>query len=250
MTIQPEYAKVLLLLGAAISTGVASLSAGFGEGQTAAEATRSIMRQPKANDVVIRSMLISQAVTESGAIFALVISLLLVFGGFLEFGVDWARAFSFLGAGIAMGLGCTGPNYGSGYSGSKALQAIGRTPTHSGGITANMLIGQALSQTSAIFALVVSLLLLYMVPGQMQNPTLAGMILKATAYVGAGLVIGIGTLGPGAGIGFVAGATNDNLSKHNKDKSVLTRTMFLGAAVAESTSIYSLVVAFLLIFVS
>lgn len=250
MTINPEYAKVMLFLGAAISTGVASLSAGFGEGATAAETTRAIARQPKAQEVLTRSMLISQAVTESGAIFALVVSLLLVFGGFLEFGADWARAFSFLGAGIAMGLGCTGPNFGSGLSGAKALEGIGRTPSKSGNITANMLIGQALSQTSAIFALVVSLLLLYMVPAQMQNPNISHMILKATAYVGAGLVIGIGTFGPGVGIGYVAGATNMNLAKNNQNKSVLTRTMFLGAAVSESTSIYSLVVAFLLIFVS
>lgn len=250
MILQSDLAEILLYAGAALSTGIASLSAGFGEGYTAGAAAKAVMRQPKANETILRSMLISQAVTESGAIFALVVSMLLIFGGAAEMGIDWAKSFSFLGAGLAMGLGCTGPNFGSGYSGAIAIDGISRNPSKSGRITANMLIGQALSQTSAIFALVVSLLLIYMVPAQMAEPTLSKVILKSCAYVAAGLTIGIGTLGPGAGIGFVAGKANMMLSKFSKDQSVITRTMFLGAAVSESTSIYALVVAFLLIFVS
>ncbi|MDX9869998.1 MAG: ATP synthase F0 subunit C, partial [Candidatus Cloacimonadales bacterium] len=66
----------------------------------------------------------------------------------------------------------------------------------------------------------------------------------------AGIVIGIGTFGPGTGIGYVAGKANISISKHSKDQGVITRTMFLGAAVSESTAIYALVISFLLIFVS
>lgn len=250
MLIQEEFVKVFLFMGAAISTGVASLSGGFAEGHIAAEATKSMMIQPKASDSILRSMLISQAVTETGAIFGLVISLLLIFGGFTHFGADWARAFSFLGAGLAMGLGCTGPNFGSGYSGAQAMKSIGRVPSQNGRITTNMLIGQALSQTSAIFALVVAFMLLYTVPSQTSVSSLNALILKSCAYLGAGLTIGLGTIGPGAGIGFVAGKANLMLSKYSKSQSLITRTMFLGAAVTESTSIYALVTAFLLIFIS
>lgn len=250
MVIQEDYVKFFLYLGAAISTGIASLSGGFAEGHIAAEATKSIMKQPKANETILRSMLISQAVTETGAIFGLVISLLLIFGGFAHYGVDWARAFSFLGAGLAMGLGCTGPNFGSGYSGAQAMIGVGRTPSKSGRITTNMLIGQALSQTSAIFALVVAFLLLYTIPAQIDHPTLNKMIIKSCAYLAAGFTIGFGTIGPGSSIGYVAGRANLMLSKYYKSQSVITRTMFLGAAVTESTSIYALVTAFLLIFIS
>jgi F-type H+-transporting ATPase subunit c len=38
------------------------------------------------------------------------------------------------------------------------------------------------------------------------------------------------------------------MGKFPKERSKIMRTMFLGAAVSESTAIYSLVVAFLLIF--
>lgn len=244
-----EYARVALYLGAAISTGVASISAGFGEGHTASVTTRAMMRQPGARDVLVRSMLISQAVTESGAIFALVVSLLLIFGGFLDEAIDFAKAFSLLAAGIAMGFGSMGPNFGSGYAGSQACDGIGRTPSQSVPITTNMLIGQALSQTSAIFALVVALLLLYTVPSMSENQTVVYQIIRSCAYIGAAFAIGFGTLGPGSGVGFVAGKTSRMIARHKEQQSFFMRTMFLGAAVSESTAIYSLVVAFLLIFI-
>ncbi|HOE91325.1 MAG TPA: ATP synthase F0 subunit C [Candidatus Cloacimonadota bacterium] len=250
MVLEADILKVFLYTGAALSTGIASLSAGFGEGYAAAHTARSIMRQPNASSVLTRTMLISQAVVESGAIFALVISMLLLFGGFTQGGADWAKAFSLLGAGLAIGLGCTGPNFGSGYSAARAIEGIGRNPSKSGRITANMLIGQAITESGTIFALVVSLLLLYTVPAQMSEPSLAKMIMKACAYITAGIVIGIGTFGPGTGIGYVAGKANISISKHSKDQGVITRTMFLGAAVSESTAIYALVISFLLIFVS
>lgn len=250
MIVQADILKVFLYLGAALSTGIASLSAGYGEGFAAAHTARAMMRQPNANNNLTRTMLISQAIVESGAIFALVISMLLLFGGFTSRETDWAKAFSLLGAGLAIGLGCTGPNFGSGYSAGMAIDGIARNPSKSGRITANMLIGQAIAESGTIFSLVISLLLLYTVPAQMEDPTLMKIIVKSCAYLTAGLVIGIGTFGPGAGIGYVAGKANISISKHSKDQGLITRTMFLGAAVSESTAIYALVVAFLLIFVS
>ena len=74
------------------------------------------------------------------------------------------------------------------------------------------------------------------------------IIVKTLALLGAGLSIGLGTLGPGSGIGFVAGKASNMVGRFPQEKSTILRTMFLGAAVSESTAIYSLVVSFLLIF--
>jgi len=243
-----DYTNIALFLGAAISTGVASISAGFGEGHTAAYATKALSRQPGSGDVMLRSMLISQAITESGAIFALVVSLLMLFGGFLGSELDLAKAAAFLSAGIAMGFGCMGPNFGSGYAGAEACEGIGRSPSENIPITTNMLIGQALSQTSAIFALVVSLLLIYTVPRMSENQEISYQVTRAAAFLGAAIVIGLGTLGPGSGIGYVAGKANKMIARYKGHQPLFMRTMFLGAAVTESTAIYSLVIAFLLIF--
>jgi len=248
MTVTTEILQIASYLGAGIGVGIASLSAGIGEGYTAGHTAHSFMRQPKAGDSLINSMLVSQAVTETGAIFALVIALLLIFGGFTDPAGGWFKAAALLSAGIAVGVGSVGPGFGSGYSGGQASRAIGRMPKQNNAITGNMLIGQALAQAGSIFALVVSLLLLYSTPNQPADATHGEILLKCAAFLGGGLAIGLGTLGPGAAIGFVAGRANDMIGRFPKERASIIKTMFLGAAVSESTAIYSLVIAFLLIF--
>lgn len=249
MIIHHELVDLAAFLGAAISVGLSSVSAGVGEGFTAGQATKATMRQPKANDIILRGMLVSQAVTETGAIFALVISLLLIFGGFAVESTDLSRMASLIAAGLAMGLSSIGPGFGSGYAGGQGVHALGRMPIKSNSITGNMLIGQALSQTGAIFGLVVALLLLYATPSEYLGNT-GISIARSFAYLGAALSVGLGTLGPGSGIGYVAGRASDAIGRFPRRQPLITRTMFLGAAVSESTAIYSLVVAFLLMFVT
>lgn len=242
-----ELIQIAAYLGAAISVSLASVSAGYGEGYTAGLANFGITRQPKASDQISRSMLVSQAVTETGAIFSLVISLLLLFGGVDRgaFGIE--RAAALLAAGIAMGMGSVGPGFGSGYTGGYACLALSRMPRKYNEISGNMLIGQALAQASSIFALVVALLLIYAMP-EYQNQSLMQQIVRAVAYTGAGICIGFGTLGPGSAIGFVAGRASDMIGRYPRERTLIMRTMFVGAAVSESTAIYSLVIAFLLMY--
>ena len=133
---------------------------------------------------------------------------------------------------------------------SQACSVISRLPKESNKVTTNMLIGQALAQTDAIFALVVSLLLLYSIPNPAITTSLGQYAVKVSAFLGASLAIGLGTLGPGIGIGYVTGRASNMLGRFPRERGIITRTMFLGAAVSESTAIYALVIAFLLIFFS
>ncbi|MFC1693618.1 ATP synthase F0 subunit C [Candidatus Latescibacterota bacterium] len=68
-------------------------------------------------------------------------------------------------------------------------------------------------------------------------------------YLGAGLCMGMGALGPGLGEGYTAGKACEGIARSPEQAPVLTRTMLVGQAVSESTGIYSLVIALLLIFV-
>lgn len=70
---------------------------------------------------------------------------------------------SALGAGTAMIAGL-GPGIGEGYCGGQAVAAIGRQPEASGAITRTMIIGDALAETTGLYALVVALLLMYANP--------------------------------------------------------------------------------------
>ncbi len=82
----------------------------------------------------------------------------------------------------------------------------------------------------------------------MDSATLAQGIEKAAALLGAGICMGIGALGPGVGEGFVAGKACEGIARTPENASLITRTMLVGQAVSESTGIYSLVIALLLIF--
>lgn len=80
-------------------------------------------------------------------------------------GLDLIKAGSLLGAGICMGFGAIGPGIGEGFAAGKACEAIGRSPQDAGLLTRTMLIGQAVSESTGIYALVVSLLMLFVVSG-------------------------------------------------------------------------------------
>ena len=78
-------------------------------------------------------------------------------------GADIIRAAGLLGAGLAMGLGAIGPGVGEGMAAAKACEAIGKNPKEQGLLTRTMLVGQAVSESTGIYALVVALLLLFVV---------------------------------------------------------------------------------------
>lgn len=78
--------------------------------------------------------------------------------------VEAAAVFAkLLGAGLAMGLGAIGPGIGIGIAAMGALQAMARNPEMEGTVVTYMFIGIAFSEALAIFALVVSLILLFVV---------------------------------------------------------------------------------------
>ncbi len=72
-------------------------------------------------------------------------------------------AASALGAGIAMVAGI-GPGIGQGFAAGKGAEAVGRQPEAQGTILRTMLLGAAVAETTAIYALVVALILLYANP--------------------------------------------------------------------------------------
>lgn len=74
-------------------------------------------------------------------------------------------------------------------------------------------------------------------------------LIKCAALLGAGICMGIGAIGPGVGEGYVGGKACEGIARQPEAAGLLTRTMLIAQAVSESTGIYSLVIALLLIFV-
>jgi len=65
-----------------------------------------------------------------------------------------------IGAGLAM-VGTIGPGIGIGLMVQGALQAIGRNPDAAGDIQTNMILGVAFTEAVAIYALVASLIIIF-----------------------------------------------------------------------------------------
>lgn len=73
-----------------------------------------------------------------------------------------------------------------------------------------------------------------------------GIILGGCA-LGAGCAM-IAGIGPGIGEGFAVGKACEAIGRQPESSGAVTRTMFIGCAVAESTGIYGLVIALILLF--
>lgn len=71
------------------------------------------------------------------------------------------EAVKLLAAGIAVGFGAIGPGIGEGIIAGRALAAIGRNPEASNKIMPFMFATMAIAESTAIYALVVALLILF-----------------------------------------------------------------------------------------
>jgi F-type H+-transporting ATPase subunit c len=233
-----EFVRVCSILGSGLAMGMGAIGSSMGTGLIAMKAVESLGRQPKSSRKLIPIMLISMAITETAAIFALVIALLLLFK---EGDASMMKGVTLISAGIAIGFGTIGAGLGAGLPGSAAMEGIGKQPENSDVLTIQMIIGQAVAQTSTIFALTVSLILITLEP--------QGSIVKSFAILGAGIAMGFGAIGPGIGDGIVAVNANRAVARDPKNMGLLTRTMIIGQAITETTDIYAMVVALILIFV-
>ena len=82
----------------------------------------------------------------------------------------------------------------------------------------------------------------------MDLSSLAEAIKVAGQAMGAGLCMGIGAIGPGVGEGNAVGKALEGMARQPESAGTLRSTMIMGCAIAETTGIYSLVVALLILF--
>jgi ATP synthase F0 subunit c len=229
-------------LAGGLAIGLGAIGSGVGEGYNAGHAVGGMSRQPSTAGELTRAMLVGQAVAETSGIFALVIAFLLIFA---DPDPSLEVTGAFMGAGLAMGLGALGSGVGAGVAGARAADSIARNPHTRGSVTLTMLLGQALATSPAVFALVVSVILVF---AQQFNKYTGDQIATTLGALAAGLCIGAGAIGPGYGTGLAAGGACDGVGRNPEAGNSITRTMLVGGAVSQSTSIYAFVIAFILIF--
>lgn len=70
-------------------------------------------------------------------------------------------AFKVLAAAICMGIGSIAPAIAEGMVASKAMEAIGRNPSLQDSISPKMIIAMAICESTGIYCLVISLIILF-----------------------------------------------------------------------------------------
>ena len=158
----PLFPTWAAYLGAGISMGLAAIGSGYGGGLAAGASCEGIARQPKTAANVTTIMLVGQAVSQTPAIFGLLVSFILMFKSFPE-STALSASMALLGAGICTGFGGIGPGLGNGMTAEGAVRWVARNVEHAGDLMRIMLVGQAVSQSTAIYAMVVSLVLIFVV---------------------------------------------------------------------------------------
>ncbi len=242
---RPEFPSLLEAfgaLGAGISIGLGAMGAGIGAGFPGAQACLGISRQPKVGSNLTTNMLIGSAVCQTPTIFAMVVSLILLFMDFSGRALSptWA---ALLGSGFSMGLAAIGSGYGSGMAAGASCEGIARNPVSVSSVTTTMLVGQAVSQTPSIFGLLISFVLMFRI-----FPA-ATSISVPLALFSAGVCMGFGGIGPGIGNGMAAEGAVSWVARRPRFSGELMRTMLVGQAVSQSTAIYAMVISLVLIFV-
>ncbi|MDR1612144.1 MAG: ATP synthase F0 subunit C [Planctomycetota bacterium] len=253
-------ANVAALIACALAMGLGALGAGLGLGNVARASLRSMARQPAKDPEFFRYMLVGQAITETPAIFALVVSFLLYFAGgrALEAPNSPAQSLMFLSAGLCMGIGALGSGIGSGLVAKEALEGMSRYPSSQGQLAILMMIGQAWTQTGGIFALVISL---FMLNGGGFNqlsgandpllwgsiPISAGEILGIARFAGAGIAMGFGAVGSSVGIAYIGCSACRSLADVPEAGQRIKSAYFIGSATAQSPSVFALIIALILL---
>ncbi|MGD2271217.1 MAG: ATP synthase F0 subunit C [Desulfobacterales bacterium] len=236
------WVKLAAYTGGGIAMGFGAMGAAIGEGYTAAQANLAISTDVRNSGNIVKNMLVGQAVAESASIFALVVAILLLF---VDVPVpSLLKAASLLAAGISMGFGAIGAGIGSGIPGGDACLGIARKPEMAGRFTTTMLIGSAVCQTPAIFAMVIALVLMFMDFGN------GAAHLTWAAHLGAGICMGFGAIGSGIGSGFPGGRACLGMAEQPEAAPRLTTTMLIGSAVCQTPAIFAMVVALILMFMN
>ena len=78
--------------------------------------------------------------------------------------------------------------------------------------------------------------------------TIIDAIIEAGKALGAGLCMGLGAIGPAIGEGNAVGKALEGMARNPETAGNLRTNMILGCAITETTGIYALVVALLILF--
>ena len=222
-------------LGIALLIGTAATAVSIAGSFAVKSACESVARQPFFAQKILTIMLVALSIIEAPAVFAFIISLI-IRAGFTQT-LTIYEGLKLFAAAICMTIGCIGPSFGQAIFAQASCRSVGLNKDAYSKIFTFSIINQAVIETSLIFCLLVSILII-MMPLPAATP-----ISSSIAFLMAGLTIGVGSSGTAIGEGFVAARSCHQIALKPQNYGVLFRSTILAQAFIESASIYALIIA-------
>ncbi len=151
----------LRLIASGLCIGLGSVGPSIGLALFAQTACRGLGINPQAYNKILSFALISQTIIETPIIFSFVISMVLLVMTSATDNVSSIQGIAFLAASLCTGIGMTGPGISSGRTAAAACKEITYNPETYSILSRVSLFAQGLIETCAIYAVLISFLLIF-----------------------------------------------------------------------------------------
>jgi len=229
--------SLLHYLSSALIVILPGLGVSLGQGFTSTAATEALNQQPHAYNEITRTFGIALALIETAAILSLIVGVkIFLLGSQLTAFTHYAEL------GVALAVGITGCAAGllSSLPARETCKAIARQPFFTNKIQLLMVITQSLMQTPVLLAFILSFLVL----GQIE--TIANHA-DALRLLGAGLCLGVGSIGPVWGLAQLSQGACEGIGKNKHAYARILPFTIVSAALIESAIIFCLVISLFLL---
>lgn len=226
------------ILSLVLAVALTSVGVGIGESLTSIAALKAINIQPKASNDINKLSILGMALTETSAVLALVIAIMLIISKptSLNYYADLSR----LGIAFAISFSGTAIGMASSLPAKAACLAVARQPFFANKILNIMLLTIAFIQTPVIFGFIISFFINY----QANDCTTLGEALRVIA---SGISIGLGSIGPTLGLAYFAKSACEGLGINRDSYEKVMTFTFVSEALIETPVVFSLVTALLIL---
>jgi len=231
--------KLLHFISVAIAIILSGIGNGIGQGIAGLSAVKATSRQNTGGENVFRTMVLGLALIESGAILALVISLIMLFGHPPELNIP--NTLAELGMGLAIGLSAIAVSIASSFAVKSACESTARQPFFSQKILTLMLLSQSIIEAPAVFAFIIAMLIRNLSSNSIN-------IAEGIKFLSSGLAIGLGTIGPSIGQAIFAHSSGKSVGLNRESFGKLFTFSVLSQAVIETPVIFCLIVSITLLY--
>ncbi len=212
----------------------------IGQSRSAMRAIMAIDTQPAARGSIMKMVILGMALMETAGVLGVAFAVMLILDLFSATG-STASGLAWLGIACSLGI----PGFVSGITSAwpthEACDAVARQPFFSAKILNVLLLSLTLLQTPVVLGFIVA----WMIKSQASGIT---NILDGIRLFSAGLVVGLGSIGPLIGIGSFARQCVHGLGLNRHAYTQLFTFTFISEAIIETPLLFAFVVGLMLLY--